>query len=168
MAELIKLEYKTLPELYVVGAQMRVNMNDGTNPIPAFWGKCFNDGIFKTFDGRDDIIFENAFVGYMDEWNQQTGEFSYICGVMLTELPDGIEKLTVRKLQPCTVADGYIKGIEEDVYMNAHRLTEEAFSKDGKTADFSSFWCSEVYPENFDKKDEQGRILLNYFIPVKN
>ena len=170
MPELVKLEIIEQPEIVILGKLIRVNRDElhaGKNPIPAFWGKCFEDGVFATLEALADHIHNPAYVGYMNS------DYEYICGMMMKSgvpVPDGFAAHT---LEPTKVAVGWIKGKKDNepaIYANAHTFTEKAMLEKGMK--FNSYikqgWCMEVYTcPRFTTPDENGDIILDFYLPCE-
>jgi len=175
-AELVKLEIIGQPEIVIVGKYIHIFSNDcqeGKNPIPAFWGKCFEEALFAKLETLADFIHNPAYVGYMDTNNGvwKNGEGRYICGMMMKPgvvVPEGF---TAHTLKPAKVAVGWIKGKksnEATVFANAHGLTEKAVVKKGLKLWGGHDWCMEVYTSpRFTTPDENGDIILDYYIPCE-
>ena len=169
-AELVKFEIIEQPEIVIVGKLIRVNHDDlqaGKNPIPAFWGKCFEEGTFTTLEALANFIHNPAYVGYMNS------DYEYICGMMMkpgVPVPEGFAAHT---LEPTKVAVGWIKGKKDNepaIYANAHTLTEKAMLEKGMK--FNSYiklgWCMEVYTcPRFTTPDENGDIILDFYLPCE-
>ncbi len=171
MANLIKFEVVELPKLYLIGKELRYSMElhmKGDNRIGAFWDKCFEENIFATLEKQEQVLFDKAYVGVMIDWDKGDGDFSYICGMLFNEgasVPDGY---VMKELDATKAGVSWIQGKNvEDVCMNAHKLTEEAVKENGGNFDNYS-WCMELYNcPRFTNPDENGDIILDYYIPVK-
>ncbi len=171
MAELIKFEVKELPKLCVIGKELRYNMEElmkGNNPIGPFWTKCFADNIFAELEKQEQFIFDKAYVGFMSEWDNSDGNSSYICGIMFKEgavVPDGF---VMKEIQPTKAAVSWIRGKDTaDVCIGAHEMTEKAISENGQSSEGLT-WCMELYNcPRFTNPDENGEIILDYYIPIK-
>jgi predicted transcriptional regulator YdeE len=170
MGELIKFEVKKLPGLKLVGKELRYNMEahmKGDNRIPAFWEKCFEDGTFSLLEKQVDFVYDNSHVGIMMDWDKGDGDFSYIVGMLMKDgvsLPEGY---ICRDIKETDVAIGWIKGENTaDVCSVAHPLTEKAIKENGYKCEQMK-WCMELYNcPRFTQPDENGDIVLDYYIPV--
>ena len=169
---LVKLEIIDQPEIVVVGKLIRFNL-DGSkakdNP-PALWTRCFSDGTFSTLEALADHVHNPAYVGYMGGYDPATGEFDYICGMMMkpgVAVPEGFAS---RPLPPAKVAVGWVKGSDSNkgaIFMSGHGLTEKATAEKGMKADPAADWCMEVYTcPRWTTPDAEGCIILDYYLPV--
>jgi hypothetical protein len=65
------------------------------------------------------------------------------------------------------VAAAWIKGKEQDSIMHAHALTEEALEEWGYRYSPICRWSMELYfCPRFTEKDENGHVILDYYIPI--
>ena len=77
------------------------------------------------------------------------------------------EDFTSVEILPTKVALGWIKGEEHDICMNAHALTEKALEDWGYMYNPDCKWSMELYKRpRFTQKDEEGKVILDYYIPV--
>jgi predicted transcriptional regulator YdeE len=171
MGELIKFEVKKLPNLKLVGKELRYNMEahmKGDNRIPAFWDKCFEDGIFSLLEKQADFVYDNSYVGVMLDWDKGDGDFSYIVGMLMKDGASVTEGYVCRDIEETDVAIGWIKGKNTaDVCSAAHPLTEKAIKENGYKCEQMK-WCMELYNcPRFSQPDENGDIVLDYYIPVE-
>lgn len=123
MGELIKLRVEELPALCIVGKQLKVNMDKlpKENPIPAFWQKCFADEIFATLEKLKDLIFNDAYVGWMADWSNNDRYFTYVCGMLMKPgCPLPKETFVSRAIEPSTVAIGWIRGHQRGKFAPRH------------------------------------------------
>ncbi len=172
MSELIKFEVKRLPNIKLVGKELRYNMEahmKGDNRIPAFWDKCFTDGTFSLLEKQTSFIYDSAYVGVMLDWDNGDGDFSYIVGMLMKDgvsVPDGYY---YKDIEETDVAIGWIKGKNTaDVCSSAHSLTEQAIKENGYKCDKMK-WCMELYNcPRFTTPDENGDIILDYYIPIND
>lgn len=170
MGELIKFNLKKLPSLKLVGKELRYNMEahmKGDNRIPTFWEKCFADGIFSLLEKQVDLVYDNSYVGVMLDWDKGDGDFSYIVGMLMKDDAFVPEGYVCRDIEETDVAIGWIKGKNTaDVCSAAHPLTEKAIKENGYKCDQMK-WCMELYNcPRFSQPDENGDIILDYYIPV--
>lgn len=169
MAKLIKLEMIDLPQVYVVGKEIKVEMKDvmgGDNPIPAFWEKCIAEGVFETLS-KQSMYGAGSWVGFMTDWQEADGVFSYSCGMMLTEPVAPTAEYTVRTIEAGKVWVSWIQGKDiADVCGNAHCLTGAVLK--AKEQDLDKIkWTMEVYScPRFTTADANGEIILDYYVPV--
>lgn len=168
MAELINFEIKRLQKVVIIGKEIRYDINlmrQGGNPIPAFWGKCFEENIFAQLENQKDFIFNPDYVGLMYDFKRGDGMCSYIIGMLMKEeakVPEGFKAFVIDG----DVAIGYIKGEEIDIYMNAHQLTEEAINKAGRS-NLNMKWFMELYNcPRWTKVDGDGNRIMDYYIPL--
>lgn len=162
MANLIKIDFIEMPKVLVLGKTLEVDWMKihEENPIPAFWDECFRTSMFKVLEAMKDFVYNPAYVGYMNM-------HSYTCGVLMKigcPIPEG---MTVHEITPTKAAVGWIQGHEKDVFMNAHKLTETALEEWGYKYNPDCKWSMEFYNcPRFTEKDDQGRVILDYYIPV--
>lgn len=166
MAELIKMQYVTMPASVVVGKSITVSMSEmANNPIPAFWGRCFEQGLFAPLEAQADMVVEDSYVGWMRFLSQDS--FEYVCGMLMKpgcQIPGGY--LAIEKPET-DVAIGWVQGKESDVYPAAHHLTEQGMINDGYKMNMQAGWSMELYNcPRFTTPNEQGLIILDYIIPV--
>lgn len=132
---------------------------------------------FRNFHERAFEVLElanpvsSSYVGWMGDFDQTTGRFIYIAGMLLPQdaaVPEGYDS---RCLPPCKMAVGWVKGKEPDVYLNAHTLTEAGIKESIYLPDHSFGYSMEVYhPRRFAEAMEKGRkdVILDYWQPVKH
>ncbi|NLG24144.1 MAG: GyrI-like domain-containing protein [Clostridiales bacterium] len=166
VSELIHFEVLDLPAMAVVGKAIHPPESMQDNPIPAFWGQCFSEGVFAALEQLQDFVLDPSYVGFMCDWNAPDGTFTYICGMMMKPgcpVPDGYVS---RPVPPSKVAIGWVRGPEQDNYAVAHELTLAALQKAGHRADEAAMWCAEVYNcPRFTTKQDNGDVILDYYIP---
>lgn len=170
MGELIKFEVKRLPNLKLVGKEIRYNMElhmQGENRIPDFWDKCFADEIFLPLEKQADFIYDKDYVGVMLDWNKGDGDFSYVIGMLMKDGVNVPEGYYCTDIDETDVAIGWIKGKNTpDVCSSAHSLTERALLENGYKCN-NIKWCMELYNcPRFTTPDENGNIILDYYIPI--
>ncbi len=170
MPELIRFEIAKLPEVLLIGKEIRHNMHEqmqGTNPLPAFWDRCFAENAFDPLEAQADFVYDASYVGVMIDWERGDGNFSYIVGMLMkagAKVPDGYYGKTI----PATdVAIGWIRGKSvPEVCAVAHESTERALREKGRACDGIK-WCMELYNcPRFTEPDENGDIILDYYIPL--
>lgn len=163
MAELTTFELTSIPNLRVIGREVRVTMAEGIeNPVPALWEQSFRDGTMATLD-KLPLAIDHCYVGWMDEASEN--EFAYIVGIAAVEntpVPDGMQ---YRDVSGCEVARTTVSGNLQngDVYSNAHIVTIAAIEANGFRPDDSSGWSSELYPGDRRYDAELGSI--DYLMP---
>ena len=168
MAELIQFEVKELGPWCIAGKAIRVEMGP-ENPIPAFWDACFADGTFSTLETQTDWVLCPDYVGFMADWQESSHTFLYICGMMMKpgfSAPEG--GFVSLPVAASSAAVGWIRGAStQDVCMPAHELTSKAMEEKGYTNQGFT-WSMELYNcPRFTTPDEQGRIILDYYIPCR-
>lgn len=168
MAKLINIQIDKLPDMRIIGKLIRPKLDMEENPIPEFWQKCFNDGTFETLEKLEEHSIDTSYVGWMSDWSNIDGKFTYICGILMeagTPVPDGF---TYRDIPGSTVAIGWIQGPEKETYPVAHGLTEEAMKEQGYEIDEDDPWCMELYNcPRFTSPKENGDIVLDYYIACR-
>jgi len=169
MAKIVKLEVSDLPGLYVIGKKITVEMPNRPekNPIPKFWETCFSDNTFGQLMDQRDILFNDAYVGWMTDFSIENGTFTYICGMLMNadRIIQG-DVFVSRKIEPVKVGIGWLQGFSvPEVCFAAHGLMENALNEIGYTCENPS-WCMELYNcPRFTKPDENGEIILDYYVP---
>jgi len=171
MAEFVNFEVVELPKLHLIGKELRHNMEaimTGENKIPGFWEECMADNVFKTLEEQADFLYDKAYVGVMMDWERGDGNFSYIVGMLFKDGVKAPEGFIMKELEPTKAAVGWIKGKDVfDVCKDAHQMTEAVLKEKGLNCD-KIYWCMEHYDgERFLIPDENGDIILDYYIPVE-
>jgi len=71
-----------------------------------------------------DILFNDAYVGWMSDYSEENGIFTYICGMLMkSERNIPVDGFISRKINPVTVGIGWIQGRSTpDVCYTAHSL----------------------------------------------
>jgi len=162
MSDLVKIDFIEMPDVVVVGKTLGVDWTKvhKENPIPDFWKECMAEGVFSQLEALEGYIFNPAYVGYM------TME-SYTCGMLMKLGCPVPENLDVHEIMPTKVAVGWVKGKEPELYMQAHELTEKGLEEWGYMYNPDARWSMEVYVcPRFTEADENGNIVLDYYIPV--
>jgi len=170
MAKLAKIEIIDLPKVCVVGKLLKVSDEacmSGDNPMPAFWGQCFEENLFGILEQQPDFIYDDAYVGWMSDWGTGDGQFSYIVGMLMNEgvtVPDGC---VIREIPATKAAVGWIQGKDDQsLYSSEHELTDAALKQAGHSGDGAK-WCMELYNcPRFTTPDENGEVILDYYIPL--
>jgi len=170
---LVKLEITDQPEVVVVGKLIRFNLDGGKaadNP-PALWSRCFADGTFAALEALADHVHDPAYVGYTGGFDPATGDFDYICGMMMkpgilkTGEPAVPEGFVSRTLPPARVAVGWVKGHESNkgaIFANAYDLMLKGMA--GKGVKPVEGWYLEVYAcPRFTTPDAEGNIIVDYY-----
>lgn len=168
MAILGKIEFFNLPPVRIIGKEV---INDslsenGDNPVPSLWEKCFNEGLLKVLEPLSPEM--DYYIGWMGEYNNETGAFAYIAGYFMpanTPVPDGFQ---YRDLSACTVGMGWINGSFEngEVFAHSHDLTVGGINENGYIPDYSQGWSAEVYAKDLSFDATEGTI--NYICPCKD
>ena len=170
MGKLVKFDIRDMPDILLVGKDIRHSMAEqmkGNNPLPGFWDKCFTEDVFKALEAQANYVFDDAYVGVMADWATGDGCFSYIVGMLMkpgAQVPSGY---ICRELKAEKVGIGWIQGKDvSDVCSNAHELTEQRLKSDGHSC-ANMAWCMELYNcPRFTTPDENGEIILDYYIPL--
>ncbi len=170
MGTLVNFEVKKLPELKLIGKELRHGMEalmKGDNPLPAFWDECFGAAIFAPLEAQAAQVYDPSYLGVMLDWARGDGMFSYVIGMLMlpgAEVPEGYYCATLAETD---AAIGYIRGKDTaDVCSNAHELTERALKEKGLQCDGMA-WSMELYNcPRFTTPDENGDIVLDYYIPL--
>ncbi len=169
MVKVIKFEVKNFPESRVIGKSIRPDMNKlnkGENPIPAFWEKCFSDGMFATLESLSEFHLDSAYVGWMGEWNDSDQTFTYLCGMLMKpDTPPPVD-FCFRDIPETNVAVAWIQGVEPDLFQEAHQLTTKTLIEKGYQMNDNAPWSMELYAcPRFTEADPDGSRILDYYIP---
>lgn len=168
MAELIDHKIIELPTLYAVGAQLDV-LNSGDNPIPAQWRAAFQAGLFKRLERLPDA-YSADMMGVIHSWPGDMSRFYYIIGMLFNspvlDLPEGCVQ---QELTGGPTLCGYVRGRDASYTIaQAHDLTLARAQGLGYEFDLARLWLLEGYNcPRFTQPDAQGRIIFDYYIPVK-
>lgn len=165
-AEIINFQVKKLTPCKLIGKEIACKMGyPQGNPIPAFWGRCYEDGTMKALETYPDRLYPNASIGWMGNFNFKEKTFSYVVGVFVkpdAEVPEGILSIPMPETR---YAVGTIQGTEPDIYMKAHKYTENEMKKAGLEFNMNVGIEMEWYDERFCKdKDEK---VIDLYISVK-
>lgn len=163
MPVLGNIEFIELPAVRMIG--IHVLHGGGDNPVHALWDRCFSEGVFNVLERLSPVIA--YWVGWMGDYNPETGRFSYIAGLLMpagTAVPDGFD---YRDLAPCIVGNGFINGdfSAPDAFSHSHDLTVSGIVKNGYEPDYSYGWSAEAYARDLAFDAEAGTI--NYFCPCR-
>jgi predicted transcriptional regulator YdeE len=164
-AQLIDFKVIKLENCKMVGKEIKCIMGhpDG-NPIPAFWGKCFEDGSMNILETHPDRLYCNASIGWMGNFNMDDGSFSYVVGVFVK--PDAVVPTDMIGIDmpEAKFAVGTIKGMEPDLFMNAHDFTETEIENAGLKIDCKNYVEFEWYDERFCLP--QGDKMIDLYIKI--
>jgi len=163
VAVLGKIEFIKLPAVRMIGK--KVINGGGENPVPGLWQKCFEENTLDVLEYNMPVV--EYYIGWMGEYDNETGKFTYIAGMLMpagTPVPDGFD---YRDLPPCLVGNGYINGdfANGDVFRHSHELTVGGIVENGYAPDYSYGWSAEAYAKDLSFEAEEGTI--NYFCPCK-
>lgn len=170
MAKVIHFEVVDLPKVYLVGKEIRHNIEDyikGNNRIPAFWDECLADGTFLALEKQQSYIYEPAYVGACIDWDSGYGTFSYICGMLFKEGVTVPEGYVLREIGEEKIGMCWIKGKDAaDVTGSAHTLTMQAIRNAGLCPN-QMRWSMQLFTSSrFSIPDEKGEVILDYYIPL--
>jgi predicted transcriptional regulator YdeE len=168
--EVVKIEVKKFPKLYIIGKQIRYSfdaLDKGDNRLPAFWDKCINENIFAPLESQIGNIYDISYAGVFLDWYLGDSDFTYIVGMLMedgTVIPDGY---IVRELAETEVALCWVKCKElAKTRVVSFESTDKAIKKIGR--DFSRMkWCIDLY--DFTRSmtpDENGYVILDCYIPL--
>jgi hypothetical protein len=135
------LKYFRLPDARVIGKSMRCPLDrNAPNPIPAFWGKCIDEGLLDIVKTPARLM--PAMLGFTDDFDAKTNTFLYIVGALFpagTPVPEGCAS---RDIPATVVARGaYGKWLDDC------RPLWEADGYERSGAEGQS-WNSELYLDN--------------------
>jgi len=176
MSKLVHFEVIPWEPVRIIGKMITINMKDmesGNNPIPGFWDACFSDGTFDVLEGMREYHHSPDYLDWMGEWNQESGEFVTIVGMIMKPGAPVPERYAFRDLEATHMAVGYVEGKEnhgeDSVYTDSERLTHEAAEEAGWKYDMSAGYSMEIYnEERFVKPQTEGKefVILDIAIPV--
>ena len=166
MVKVINFQVKELPRLWVVGKALKVDMKI-PNPIPEFWGQCFKEEVFNTLETLSQYHLDNSYVGWMGDWQNEDGTFTYLCGMLMKVNTPLSEGFTYREIAKSKVAISWIQGLEAEVYPKAHELSVKELEANGYQAKCFD-WSMELYNcPRYTQQNDKGEIILDYYLPLK-
>ena len=165
---LVNFQVIEQPEVCVVGKLIHLNQVDFSAGAK-LWEQCFADGTFATLEALKEYIHEDAYVGYMDEYNPTSGEFNYLCGMIMKPGVPVPEGFTARTLPATKIGVAWIKGKQgqvSEICTAAYNLTPAAIVQKGMK--MAGNWTMEVYTcPRFTTPDENGDIIIDFYMPCK-
>ena len=170
MDDIVKLEVIKLPTLYIIGKELRYSdaaLNSGDNRLPAFWDKCYAEGVFTLLEAQAAYLFNASRVGVFLDWYLGDGDFSYIVGMLMKEGASVPQGYTVRKLSASDVALCWVKS---NTLFKTRTVpfesTAKAIKKVGRSCT-NMKWCIDLYnDERTTIPDENGYVILDCYIPL--
>ena len=165
MAVLEKIEFIEIPNVRIIGCEVKCSLKDGTeNAGHILWDRIWYDGTIEMLK-KLPLAINHYTIGWMGEAKDQS--YTYIAGVIAVEntpVPEGIQ---YRDLIGCNIAKGFIKGAfsNGDVFINAHNLTVNGIETNNFMPDYSIGWSAEIYPNDLDFNSTEGTI--SYLLPYK-
>lgn len=173
MAELIHFEFVNLPPCRVIGRELTLSMEEmaKANPVPAFWGKCFEENAFAPLEALGDALYNDALVdaagAYLDWMGdvEPDGRFRCLVGMLAKPGAEPPEGYAFKDLPAGTLALGQIKGPENEIYSQSESLVMPLIKKAGKKP---AGYMMEVYVcPRFTTPDENGCVVLDYYMEVQ-
>lgn len=171
MDDIVKFEVIRLPKVCVVGRELRYSdkaLNEGDNPLPAFWKTCCEENIFAPLASQTEYVFNEAPVGFFSDWYLGDGNFSYIVGLLMkagAAVPPGY---VLRELEEARVAWCQVKcKALSDTRAAPFESTAKAIEDSGHS--FANMkWCIDLYhPVRSTVQDENGDVILDCYVPVE-
>jgi predicted transcriptional regulator YdeE len=156
----------TLKPVTVIGKEIicKVNPQNG-NPIPKFWDKCFSDGTIERLNALPNLAYPAVNVGWIGNWNQKTGEFSYVVGVLSNPTDSVPAEFEAIPMEETKFAVGTIKGTQPEVFLEGYELTKKAI-EDNDLKLVEGYCCElEWYDERFCQNEEFR--VIDIYLPVK-
>lgn len=92
MAELIRFELIDLPVCRIIGRG--ADVENGQNPLPPLWSRCFGDGTFEKLEQTTDSLFPDALYDAADAYLDWCDEKRCIVGMVMkpgTVPPEGFD-----------------------------------------------------------------------------
>lgn len=171
MTRLAKLEFVDFGPCKIVGKSIVTKgFADSNNPIPALWGQCFSDNTFSTLENMKEYMdrdaADDAYVGYMCDFNPETQEFIYVVGAFMKPecpVPEGFAAYDIKKSK---IAKAWIEGEEPEVFSDGFNLLMKAIEDNGyKANNFSAevYTCSRY---STPKSKGEKTVILDYYIEV--
>lgn len=171
MDELVRFEIIKLPQIYIVGKELRYSdkaLNEGDNRLPCFWDKCYKENIFAPLEMQSEYIFDSSPVGVFLDWYLGDGDFSHVVGLMMKEgvaVPPGYFS---RELEEAEVALCWVKCKSlSDTRTVSFESAAKAIEECGRS--FANMkWCIDLYHHTRSTTpDENGNVILDCYIPVE-
>ncbi|MHB0878349.1 MAG: GyrI-like domain-containing protein [Anaerolineae bacterium] len=152
MAKLTRIEFGEFGPYKVVGKVLRSGgAGQSANPIPAFWGRCLQDGTLSALEHMTDYLPDevaNIEVGYMTDW-QGEGDafvFDYVVGRLMSAdapIPEGYRSYDFPR---GLTAMAFLEGEEPGIYEDEERLTFEGMNAHGY--EYHGTYAMEVYVDH--------------------
>lgn len=170
MDDLVRIEVIRLPELYIVGREIRYSddaLNSGDNRLPAFWDACCEEGVFAPLEAQTAHLFHDSPAGVFLDWDLGDGDFSYIVGMLMTEgmaVPEGYAARTLAK------TDAALCWIKSRTVLQTRTVPFESTAK--AIADIGRScarmkWCIDLYDRSRSTTpDENGDVIVDCYIPL--
>ena len=171
MAKLVNFTVIDLPDLFAVGKVLQTNMAEVSkaNPIPAFWDACFTDGTFNQIEKSSETLYNPDYIGLMYNYNAATGDFCYMCGMLLTKEYLPSSDFRSYHLEPIKTAISWIRGADTiEICSKAHDLSMKAIHDEGYDWANAAGWVIELYNcPRFTSPDSEGHLILDYYVPIQ-
>lgn len=172
MNDLVKFEIIKLPKICIVGKELRYSdqaLNEGDNPIPAFWNTCYEEDIFTPLELQTEYIFDRSPIGFFTDWYLGDGNFTYVVGMLMNEgvtVPPGYY---VCELEETEVALCWVKCKSlTNTRTVPFESTAKAIEESGHS--FANMkWCMDLYHHTRSTtEDENGNVILDCYVPIES
>lgn len=165
-AELVECKVVNMPAMKLVGKEIRCTMGHPQgNPIPAFWGRCFAEGLFAKLQQIPHGLYPQAFIGWMGRFTPADQTWSYIVGMLFAPeatVPEGLE---VQDIPATTCAVGTMQGTEPEIFMQAHDKLNAEMKARNLTPDSAAGFAMEWYDERYNPQEQQR--IIDYYEPIQ-
>ncbi|GGG64569.1 AraC family transcriptional regulator [Paenibacillus radicis (ex Gao et al. 2016)] len=166
----IRMNYEivTKPSFTVIGYSIRTRNADGQNTrdIPAFWSRYMQEGLGKRLYEQ---ASSNAEYGICDDFDMESGEFSYIIGVQAKEGAEAPEGTVTRHYPEQTYAVFTTPQADSDHFTDSIQNTWTAiFSEWFPHSSYEHAGAAEF--EYYDERcwrDRNTLLEMDIYIPVK-
>lgn len=164
-AELTKFQIMELSAIRVIGKELRCKVNHPEgNLIPAFWDKCLRDGTIKGLEALRERLYPNTLVGWMGRYDPKDETYGYVVGVLArpeTDPPVGMVGIDIPQTW---FVVGTIRGMEPDIYIQAHPLVESEMKKGSLEFNQELGFKMEWYDERFCQNE--GYNVIDLYVPA--
>lgn len=167
MIEITNVYKESFPSLRLIGIKYtekdRVNGSFGMK-----WGEWFQNGYFNILESIPSLPEnENAQVGFMkcDE------EFQYWIGMLFpidTEVPENFSYIDI---PAADIATCWILGYDEtgEIFgVDAHNMCIEKIKENNFKIQENGYYFERYNEERFTTKNDDGKIILDYCVYLKN
>jgi AraC family transcriptional regulator len=166
----IRMEYRivTKPAFDVIGYSLRTRTHEGENhrDIPAFWSRYMEEKMGQNLHG---LAVSGAEYGICDDFDMESGEFSYIIGVEAKEGAEAPEGTVKRHYPETTYAVFTTPKVTPDRFSESIQSTWGViFSEWFPNSDYEHSGGAELeYYDERSCRDRAELFEMDIYIPVK-